>query len=198
MPGSGIAPIRSLGPATLVRPLLGLRRADVLAYLDDLGQPYRQDVSNSDSRFTRNRIRHDLLPRLSEQFNPGVVDALLRLGTLAGEVQAVVEAVVESHYERAVRECGDQRIEVDAGALRQVSPYLIRELLVAIWRRQGWPRQAMGYRQWDLLADMLHAAAGRSDQAAWKQMFPGAVLAEVRDHRLCLGPSRKPRKPHPH
>lgn len=194
---SGISQARTLGPATLVRPLLGLRRADVLAYLGDLGQSYREDPSNSDLRFTRNRVRHDLLPRLTEQFNPGVVEALLRLGRLAGEVQAVVDTAVEDFCKRAVRERKEQCVEVDAGLLRQVSPYLVRELMVTIWRRQGWPRQAMGYREWELLAEMIHAAAGQPDPEVSKRMFPGAVLAEICDYRLHLSRVRETRKPRP-
>ena len=65
------------------------------AYLDALGQPYRHDPSNADLRFTRNRIRHEIMPQLREQFNAGVTEALLRLGTLAGEAQAVVDGLVE-------------------------------------------------------------------------------------------------------
>jgi tRNA(Ile)-lysidine synthase len=44
-------------------------------------------ATNSDTRFTRNRLRHDLLPRLAGDFNPQVVEALVRLGRLAGEAQ---------------------------------------------------------------------------------------------------------------
>jgi len=69
----------SPGTATLIRPLLEIRRGELVDYLDDLAQPYRSDASNADVRFTRNRIRHELLPRLAEQFNSAVVDALLRL-----------------------------------------------------------------------------------------------------------------------
>ena len=92
----GHGPGPPLGPATLIRPLLGFPRAELLAYLNDLGQSYRDDSSNQDTAFTRNRIRHELLPRLAEQFNAGVVDALLRLGSLAGEVQAVIDAMAAS------------------------------------------------------------------------------------------------------
>ena len=54
---AGMARARRLGHATLVRPLLGVRRAELQAYLDAIGQPCRHDPSNLDPRFTRNRIR---------------------------------------------------------------------------------------------------------------------------------------------
>jgi tRNA(Ile)-lysidine synthase len=51
----------------LVRPLLTVRRTDVLAFLGELGQRYRDDASNLDPRFTRNRLRHELLPLLARE-----------------------------------------------------------------------------------------------------------------------------------
>src|SRR5688572_29033082 len=61
---AGIPRVRPLNElTTLIRPLLGARRSEVLAYLADIGQEYRHDASNLDRRFTRNRIRHELLPR---------------------------------------------------------------------------------------------------------------------------------------
>ena len=83
---SGIPRCRRLSPAvTLIRPLLEVRRVELVDYLASLGQAYREDSSNLDRRFTRNRIRHDLLPQLAEHYNPGVGEALRRLGHLAGE-----------------------------------------------------------------------------------------------------------------
>jgi len=85
---------RPLGHAVLIRPLLAIRRSELTAYLDAIDQPYRHDSSNDDPRFTRNRIRHQLLPRLQRHFNAEAVQSLLRLGTLAGEAQSVIDQLV--------------------------------------------------------------------------------------------------------
>ena len=63
----------------------------MLDYLAALDQPYREDATNADLRFTRNRIRHELLPLLERDYSPAVVDSLLRLGTLAADAQRVIE-----------------------------------------------------------------------------------------------------------
>ena len=182
---AGIARARPLSPVTtLLRPLLGIRRAELLAYLAELGQPYRLDASNQDPRFTRNRIRHHLLPELARQVNPAVVDALLRLGTLAGEV--LVEQVVAQWEERAVvyEPCG--AVAVAADLLAGQPRYALRELLMAIWRRQHWPLQAMGFEQWELLAQMLLDASAQPAGAGQKRMFPGGVVALARHGQLRL------------
>lgn len=138
---------------SLIRPLLGVRRAELLEYLHRLGQPFCDDATNRDLGFTRNRLRHDLLPRLAADYNAQVLDALLRLSRLAGEAQAVIATVVDGFMPRCVQ-AEPNRIVIDCGLLTSLPRYLVRELLVAAWRRQSWPEQAMGFAQWDELAGL--------------------------------------------
>lgn len=83
---AGIAWVASLphteGAAVrLVRPLLGVRRSDILAYCAAYGLSWREDASNQDTSLLRNRIRADLLPRLAE-INPALVATLGRSAEL--------------------------------------------------------------------------------------------------------------------
>jgi tRNA(Ile)-lysidine synthase len=64
---SGLAPMPACR-GRIIRPLIKLRRSDVIAYLTEKKIPWREDSSNSDIRFLRNHIRHCLIPRLSESF----------------------------------------------------------------------------------------------------------------------------------
>jgi tRNA(Ile)-lysidine synthase len=189
---SGIARARPLGPATLMRPLLGIRRAEILRYLEDLGQPYRVDSSNDDTRWTRNRIRHELLPDLADRFNPAVVEALLRLGHLAGEVQAVVDRIVEGLLEPCVSEASPDRVRIRLGPLADQPRYVVRELLMAVWRDRDWPLGAMGFAQWDLLAGLALGGEEGSAAVVRKQMFPGGVLCEAGQGRLELSRKTEP------
>ena len=68
----------------IVRPLLGTSRAEVEAYLHGLGQTWRDDLSNQDPAFTRNRLRHDVLPGL-RAFNPSLDRTLSQLSEIARE-----------------------------------------------------------------------------------------------------------------
>jgi tRNA(Ile)-lysidine synthase len=171
---SGMGRARPLGHAVLIRPMLEIRRAELAAYLEALGQPFCHDRSNADPRFTRNRIRNQLLPRLQKYFNPEVVESLLRLGALAGEAQAVIDADVDACFDRcvAIDASGEVRIEIESLAVRP--RYLIRELLMAVWRRMGWPMQSMGMVKWDELCGLATLTASTA-----KQVFPGGVVVEV-------------------
>ena len=64
------------GTARIVRPLLSVTRDEVEAYLESLGQSWREDASNLDHRFLRNRVRHELLPLLEREYNPNIRRAL--------------------------------------------------------------------------------------------------------------------------
>ena len=169
---------------TLIRPLLRFRRAELTAYLEELRQPYRCDASNADLRFTRNRIRGELLPQLAARYNAGVVEALLRLGGLAGEVQAVIDGLVDELVDRCVRVESPDVASIDSSLLARQPAYLVRELLMAVWREQAWPMQAMGLTEWERLAAMVAAASG--GQVPPKQTLPGNVLAEATGDRLRL------------
>jgi len=184
---AGMRRVRPLGPAaTLVRPLLEVRRAEVLAYLAQIGQPFCHDRTNDDPQFTRNRIRTELLPRLAAQYNPGVIDALLRLGRLAGEVQSVVVGIVEDLAARTVTQGPGGAVCVSGDGLQGQPRYVVRELLMAIWRQQDWPLQAMGFEEWELLAEMALPGSVAPQGASQKHTFPGGVLAEATRGQLRL------------
>ena len=71
-------------PGKILRPLLSARRAELEDYLRACNQPWRTDSSNADPAFTRNRVRHHLLPILRE-YNPAIDQALANLAELARE-----------------------------------------------------------------------------------------------------------------
>ncbi len=71
------------GHGEIIRPLLGVRRCELEQYLTDLKQPWREDSSNSDLRFTRNRVRSMVLPLLEREFNPAVAASLAELAEIA-------------------------------------------------------------------------------------------------------------------
>lgn len=92
---AGSAPQRSGRDAAgrIVRPMLGVRRSEVEAFLRERGQAWREDSSNSDLSLTRNRVRRELMPML-RSFNPGVEEALANVALLARDEQGFWEAEV--------------------------------------------------------------------------------------------------------
>ena len=89
----GVPAVRPLDEAlVLIRPLLAVGRAEILAYLAQLNQPYRVDSSNASPRYARNRIRNELAPLLESIFPGRWEAALLRLAELAAETETFFDA----------------------------------------------------------------------------------------------------------
>lgn len=84
---SGIHPIVQFPEGRIVRPLLGSTRAQIEAYLAEAGQRWCEDSSNLDSAYTRNRLRHQLLPEL-ERWNPRIREHLAQMAELARDEEA--------------------------------------------------------------------------------------------------------------
>jgi tRNA(Ile)-lysidine synthase len=84
---SGIHPVIKFPEGCILRPLLSTTRAEVEAYLAALGQDWREDSSNRHLTFTRNRIRHELLPLL-EGWNPQLREHLAQMAQLARDEEA--------------------------------------------------------------------------------------------------------------
>src|SRR5208283_5058673 len=79
---SGIALVLDFPEGRVVRPLLAVTRAEIEAYLRGLGQDWREDSTNRHLTFTRNRIRHELLPLL-EGWNPRLREHLAQMAAIA-------------------------------------------------------------------------------------------------------------------
>jgi len=84
---SGIHPELEGPEGVILRPLLAATHAEIEAYLRDLGQDWREDTSNRNLTFTRNRIRHELLPLL-ESWNPRLREHLAQMAALALDEEA--------------------------------------------------------------------------------------------------------------
>jgi tRNA(Ile)-lysidine synthase len=80
---AAMRPSSELGPLQILRPMLRVRRSEIDAFLQAHAIPYRDDDSNTDTQFTRNRMRHQLLPQLCAAIQRDVVPQLLSLAEIA-------------------------------------------------------------------------------------------------------------------
>lgn len=80
---SGIFPEHKLAEVRIVRPLLEVRREELRVYLRSIEQEWREDASNKDLSFSRNRVRARVLPMLREEMNPAVDQALAHMAEIA-------------------------------------------------------------------------------------------------------------------
>ena len=84
--------------------------------------------------------------------------------------------------ERTTISCSECEVVLDCDELVEKPIHLVRELLVEVWRRQRWRRQAMGMRQWQQLAEL----ATSTSRERLTIMLPGAIRAERAGNLLTL------------
>jgi tRNA(Ile)-lysidine synthase len=143
-------PTQPKRPGKILRPLLQLRRSEIESYLNQLNQPWRTDSSNSDASFTRNRIRHQILPLLREE-NPSLDQTLSNLAELAREEESRWQAELNRLLPqlllpgKPVRGGGravstnpaQSSVGIELERLRPLDPALRRRVLRAAARQLG-------------------------------------------------------------
>jgi tRNA(Ile)-lysidine synthase len=160
--GTGLSGLAGMNPSRelvcdllLIRPLLKVSRAEIDRYAQKHKIPFREDPTNASTDFTRNRIRHEVLPWLEQQGFEAVRDSLQRLSVQASEVQQSLEWVANEVLDRAVVEQSPEICVLNAEEMSFLPRHLLREVFVQLWRRQDWPRQEMGFADWDRLAGLV-------------------------------------------
>jgi tRNA(Ile)-lysidine synthase len=122
---AGIRPRR--GP--VVRPLLDIRRVDLLAFLASLGQDFRTDSSNRDLRIPRNWVRHRLVPLLAAHLNADIVEVLAREATVLRDEAILLDRLANEAAARLETALPEHRVRLDARALADLPLALARRVV---------------------------------------------------------------------
>jgi tRNA(Ile)-lysidine synthase len=147
---SGIHPVLSFPRGKILRPLLGAQRAEIEAWLRELGQSWREDETNADIAFTRNRVRHELLPELNT-YNPQIAKTLAQLAELARDEDAywrqemnrllptllLPGKAVRGGGRAVTTHPGEGSLGIELGKLRALDPAVRRRALREAARRLG-------------------------------------------------------------
>lgn len=94
---TGIKPLRS----GVIRPLLGVRKREIEAYLESEGILYRTDETNLLPEGSRNRVRLDIVPYIEKHLNPAVVPTLCSMAELLSEDEAYLYGEAKRAYDAA-------------------------------------------------------------------------------------------------
>ncbi|MBI5137626.1 MAG: tRNA lysidine(34) synthetase TilS [Nitrospirae bacterium] len=178
MAGQAGAPGLPVG-VTLIRPLLDIPKADLLAHARARAIPFGEDASNQSPRYPRNRVRRDLLPAL-EAVYPGAAATLARQAALLADEDALLARLAEDAAARVVTRDGADLL-LDRGALAALHPALARRVLHRLLAaRLARPASAH-------VAAVLALAAGPSGRATDLPHGLTAV-AEAKLIRIAAGP----------
>lgn len=124
----GLTGIRPVRDGIIIRPLLDVSRQEIEDYLIKHQLSYREDASNADPVYTRNRIRNRLLPVLAEHYNPDIVDSLTRMAGILRDEDDFLTGHCSSLYE-AYAVSGPGQIRMDLKKFKACHPALQRRLV---------------------------------------------------------------------
>ena len=110
--GSGISGLRGILPKSdrIIHPLLSFTREEICSFLVEEKITWREDKSNQEANFTRNKIRNQLFPWIEENINPTLIDKLVSLSAMMVETNDFIEDYIERTFKRYVVRQTDDRI----------------------------------------------------------------------------------------
>lgn len=144
--GSGYRGLRGISERNgkVVRPLLKFSKAEFIHYAGENEISFREDSSNQDTRFRRNRIRENILPQI-KKLNPHFSQTAQRTASNMVEIAEWVKEHLHDLYGRAVSVSDNGLIQIDEKELKKVSSFLQKELVREVvnendipWRSHVW------------------------------------------------------------
>ena len=180
----------------ILRPLLSVRRPEVLEFLRSRRVRAREDASNRNLRLSRNRIRHRVLPELAK-LNPLATEAITAAAEQLGAVHRLVERLSRAALERALAAPSDGPLASSAeggevpgvqlvrSRLLRYHPAIRESVLLHAWRRVRPAGPSLTRRHLHAVHELLERGVGNS-----LAHLPGRRVARLERGLLFLGPGR--------
>jgi len=169
---------------SIVRPLLCLGRAEIECFLKENGQDYCIDRTNLEEEYTRNRIRHRLIPE-AEEIQPRAVEHVAEAAEYLGRVETFLERLTEKLYEQCAKVCGERmslKIEPLVTADRLLAERVIYKALC----------HACGGKK-DITAGFVADCMGLLEKQTGRFiMLPGELMAKRSYEELLIGKINEP------
>jgi tRNA(Ile)-lysidine synthase len=168
---AGIPPISTHHGLRLVRPLLAFTGKELCHYLRACDLTWREDASNTDPTFLRNRVRAEILPLLEERLNPSIRDALTRTADILRQEDEWMQAMTES----SLKQCsvaGFRTAELQVPLLAALPPAALRRVLILWLSTCGVDNTDINYRRLTSLTRLV-----LSHRGSGQVQLPGNLLA---------------------
>ena len=127
--GTGLDGLRAMDykSGNIIRPILDIKKSEIIAYLDFKKIPYAIDHTNFENDYTRNKIRLDIIPKL-EEINPRVVDQIYSLSELAKDDLEVLDGVIGDKFAE-LSDIKKDKIIFDKAKFDKANPAILRRII---------------------------------------------------------------------
>ena len=172
--GSGLRGLGGIPPVRgrIIRPLLYSSRNQILGYLKAEGLSWTEDSSNGENDYTRNRIRNELLPFLTEEINAQAVAHILQAGERIGQADRHFESLADSWLDIHGKQRGTEEYRLAAAALAAEEEIVQGYILRQAFRRLSCPLRNIT----SLHLEEILALAGK--ETGKQVMLPYGIRAE--------------------
>lgn len=162
--GSGIRGLKGIAPKRdqIIRPMLFATRLEIEAYRQDQGIEYRLDASNFETKYLRNKIRHDVIP-VMEEINPGFIESMNRSMNQLEEIHHIYLDSIEQKRSALFEDHGG-RITIDVRKLGELHP--LKTWLFELFSPSGFTRS-----QCEGIELILEAGPGRRSISPTHQLY---------------------------
>jgi tRNA(Ile)-lysidine synthase len=149
------------GPGPFVRPLLAIERAALRGWLSRRELAWRDDPTNEDLRFDRNRVRRRVLPLLNDALNPRAARHLVQAAQRFREDAEHLDSAARTILESVAARDGEGRLQLDAGRLGELAPVLAQRVARLALIDAGADARRVGSRHVAALLDLARGGNRR-------------------------------------
>jgi tRNA(Ile)-lysidine synthase len=178
---SGISGIPPVGRKIIIRPLIQVSKKEILAFLSENKLPYRLDHTNQDERFTRNRIRHHLIPELQSSYNPRIMEALNRTASIIQSEEEWLDNLVEREAGCLILSETDPSIRISVPDFLDKPFPLRRRIARHIIQKVKGDLKRITLRHIDKILLLIERSIDDSELH-----LPNDLLVNISDHQACF------------
>ncbi len=159
----------------IIRPLLFAERKEIEAYAAEEQIPFRTDSSNLKEYYTRNFIRHSILPPVKEHVNPGVVQTMHRSAELFRELETFLTYTARQNFDLMVAKKTDEELHLSIPRLRS-NPVLIQQYIVML-AGESFTHRSLEYEQVGAILELTEGLTG-----SWVSLSKDFVVFRDREN----------------
>jgi len=172
----GISPVRD----NIIRPLIDVSRDEIEKYLAERNITYRTDSTNLEDDYTRNRIRHNVLPLLENEVNEGAVSNIVKTAKMLSEEEDFIESYAKECYEKCILSESEDKIELDAEKFLSVHSAIKKRMARIAFEKLSGRMKDVTNQHIESIVDIFEGETGRSIS------LPYAIKAEKSYNTLIL------------
>jgi len=157
----GMLAIKDMKGLTIIRPFIEISRHEIEVFIKDNGLKFRHDSSNDKMVFTRNRIRHELIPHLERDFNPNIKEVLVNMAENLRAENEFVEKFAKRKF-RATSKIRQDEIAIDIKRFKRQPEAIRKRILRSALECLKGNLRRFTYQHWKEMEELIEKRPGNS------------------------------------